>query len=434
MEDKNIPQEEMDGEKGHEEYSFLQEVIKDETVSMKRLKGSILRLAGSGAVLGLTASLVFCAAMPWLEAHFNNNPAQVEIPKDEDEEERLEEEVLAAEEKEEKEKEEKEEKESEEESYRRVLQTLNTEAIQAKRGIVSVGKAADEEKKEEVTGDTTGILVADNGRELLILSDIVTVKKGEHIAVTFPDGNVHAATEKMRDPNLGLCVYAVLREKIDKTTWSGIETAEFGNSNLVKSGDAVIILGRPYGTDEAAGYGVVTVDEEYIEQADGVFSLISTNIAGNDTGSGAIFNRRGQLIGVISQSVLEVEGNKRIVGYGISDIKSIIELLSNGSVIPYTGICGMDVTEELNEKGMPQGIYVKEVEPDSPAMAAGIQSGDVIVGIDGQNIISLSNYHSILIRKEVGTQLMLQGCRQGAGDEYVDIDFSVTVGSRIKTK
>lgn len=430
MEDKNIPQEEMDGEKGHEEYSFLQEVIKDETVSMKRLKGSILRLAGSGAVLGLTASLVFCAAMPWLEAHFNNNPAQVEIPKDEE----LEEEVLAAEEKEEKEKEEKEEKESEEESYRRVLQTLNTEAIQAKRGIVSVGKVADEEKKEEVTGDTTGILVADNGRELLILSDIVTVKKGEHIAVTFPDGNVHAATEKMRDPNLDLCVYAVLREKIDKTTWSGIETAEFGNSNLVKSGDAVIILGRPYGTDEAAGYGVVTVDEEYIEQADGVFSLISTNIAGNDTGSGAIFNRRGQLIGVISQSVLEVEGNKRIVGYGISDIKSIIELLSNGSVIPYTGICGMDVTEELNEKGMPQGIYVKEVEPDSPAMAAGIQSGDVIVGIDGQNIISLSNYHSILIRKEVGTQLMLQGCRQGAGDEYVDIDFSVTVGSRIKTK
>ena len=94
----------------------------------------------------------------------------------------------------------------------------------------------------------------------------------------------------------------------------------------------------------------------------------------------------------------------------------------------------MDVTEELNERGMPQGIYVKEVEPDSPAMAAGIQSGDVITGIGGQNIISLSNYNSILIHKKVGTQLMLQGCRQGAGDEYVDIDFNVTVGSRIKTK
>lgn len=434
MEDRNIPQEEMDGEKGHEEYSFLQEVIKDETVSAKRLKGSILRLIGSGVVFGLAASVVFCAFAPWLGSHFNNNPAQVEIPKDEEEEQS--ESELAEEEKEKKEKEEKEkeEKESEEESYRRMLQNLNTKAIQAKRGIVSVAKAADEGKKEEVTGDTTGIIVADNGRELLILSDIVTVKEGEHIAVTFPDGSVHAATEKMRDPTLGLCVYAVLREKLDKTTWSGIETAELGNSNLVKSGDAVIILGRPYGTDEAAGYGVITVDEEYIELADGIFSLISTNIAGNDKGSGAIFNRNGQLVGVISQPVLSMEGNKRVVGYGISDIKSIIELLSNGSAIPYTGICGMDVTEELNEKGMPQGIYVKEVEPDSPAMAAGIQSGDIIIGIDGQNIVSLSNYHSILVRKEVGTQLMLQGCRQGAGEEYVDIDFKITVGSRTKTK
>lgn len=433
MEDKKIPQEEMDGEKGHKEYSFLQEVIKDETVSARRLKNSILRLLGSGAVFGLAASLIFCAFVPWFETHFNNNPAQIEIPKDEEEEQPVQP-VQPEPAEVEKEKEVKDEKESEEESYRRVLQTLNMEAIKAKRGIVSVGRIADGEKKEEVTGVTTGILVADNGRELLILSDIVTAKEGEHIVVTFPDGNIHTATEKMKDPNLGLCIYAVLRESIEKTTWSGIETAELGNSNLVKSGDTVIILGRPYGVDEAAGYGVITVDEEYIELADGIFRLISTNIAGNDKGSGAIFNRRGQLVGVISQPVLGMAGNKRVAGYGISDIKSIIELLSNGSAIPYTGICGMDVTEELSEKGMPQGIYVKEVEPDSPAMAAGIQSGDVIIGIDGQNIVSLSNYHSILVRKEVGTQLMLQGCRQGAGDEYVDIDFNVTVGSRIKTK
>lgn len=429
MEDKNIPQEELDGEKGHEEYSFLQEVIKDETVSIKRLRVKILRLLGGGAVFGLAAGVAFCALSPWLETHFHNDPVQVEIPEDEEEPQP---ESEPAEE--EKVKDEKEEKESEEESYRRMLQTLNMEALQAKRGIVSVGKAADEEKKEPAAGETTGILVADNGRELLILSDIVTVKEKEHITVTFPDGSVYAATEKMKDPNLGLGVYAVLREKIDKTTWSGIETAEIGNSNLVKNGDTVIILGKPYGTDEAAGYGVVTVDEDYIELADGIFRLISTNISGNDKGSGAIFNRHGKLVGIISHPVLEIKGNQRVVGYGISDIKSIIELLSNGSVIPYTGICGMDVTEELNERGIPQGIYVKEVEPDSPAMAAGIQSGDVITGIDGQNIISLSNYNSILIHKKVGTQLTLQGCRQGAGDEYVDIDFNVTVGSRIKTK
>ena len=419
MEEKNIPQEELDGEKGREEYSFLQEVIKDETVSGKRLKVGILRLLGCGAVFGAAASIIFCALTPWLEPRINNNPEQVEIPKDEEEEPAGEPEK-------------EEEKESEEDLYRHVLQTLNSEAIQAKRGIVSVGKVSDEENKGGPAESTTGILIADNGRELLILSDLVPVKEGEHIEVTFPDESIHEASEKMRDTNLGLCVYAVLREQIDKTTWSGIRTVKIGSSNSVKSGDTVIAIGKPYGADEAAGYGVVTVDEEYIELADGCFKLISTNIAGNDNGSGAIFNRRGQLVGIISRTVLGTEGNRRVAGYGISDIKSSIELLSNGSAIPYTGICGMDVTEELEEKGMPLGIYVKEVEADSPAMAAGIQSGDVIVGIDGQNTISLSNYYGILLHKNVGAQFRLQGLRQGAGGEYVDIDFDVTVGSRIK--
>lgn len=424
MEEKNIPQGELDGEEGREEYSFLQEVIKDETLSGKRLKVGILRLLGCGAVFGVAASIVFCAFAPWLESRFHNNPKQVQIPEDEDEEEEKPEEETAGEKK----------KESEEDIYRKVLQTLNTEAIRAKRGIVSVNKVSDEDNKVSASASTTGILIADNGRELLVLSDIVPVKEGEHIEVTFPDESVCAASEKMKDSNLGLCVYAVARDKIDKTTWSGIRTAEIGSSNSVKSGDTVIVLGKPYGTDEAAGYGVVTVDEEYIELADGCFRLITTNIAGNDKGSGGIFNRRGQLVGIIGRTVLEAKGNRRVVGYGISDIKSSIELLSNASAIPYTGIWGMDVTEELKEKGMPQGIYVKEVEADSPAMAAGIQSGDVIVGIDGQSTISLSSYYGILLHKKVGTQLVLQGLRQGAGDEYVNIDFNIAIGSRIKIK
>lgn len=100
---------------------------------------------------------MFCILTPWFEARFHNNPAQVEIPKDEEEQPQPESEPAEGEK-------EKEKKESEEESYCRMLQTLNTEAIQVKRGIVTVGKSSDEEKKEQMMGGTTGILVADNGR------------------------------------------------------------------------------------------------------------------------------------------------------------------------------------------------------------------------------------------------------------------------------
>ncbi|MCI8710439.1 MAG: serine protease [Dorea sp.] len=424
MEERKVPQEELGGETEREEYSFLQEVIKDEEGGRKRLKRGIFKATVYGAFLGIAASVSFCLFRPWLEPHFNDNPSKVEFPEDEEEKEG---DGDAGGEADDGKKEEK--KELDEDSYRRVLQNLNTEAARTKRCIVSVSSIADIAGQEKADS-SAGILIADNGIELLVFSKIIDTKEGENIWITFSDGKHHMAAEKMRDYNLGFCVYAVARNEIEKDTWSGIELAQMGNSNLVENGEAVIILGRPFGADESVSYGVATAEEEYVDLADGRYRLISTNVAGAKQGSGAIFNRWGSLIGIISPTSIVEGNNGRISGYGISDIKDIVERLSNGTPVPYTGICGMDVTEELTEKGMPQGVYVKEIKPDSPAMAAGLQSGDVIIGIDGQNIVSLSNYHSILMQKSEGTLIKLQGCRQGAGDEYVEIEFSVTIGSR----
>ena len=60
-----------------------------------------------------------------------------------------------------------------------------------------------------------------------------------------------------------------------------------------------------------------------------------------------------------------------MTGYGISGLKSEIELLSNGQAVPYIGIRGLDVTAEIEAQGIPGGVYVRTVETDSPAMAAG---------------------------------------------------------------
>lgn len=421
MEEHRTPQEELYEEKEREEYSFLQEVIKDETDSAKKIKDSVFRTIGYGVLLGIAASVVFCAFNPWLEKHFNNNPVQVEIPKDEEEEDSGNEPA------------EEEKKVVDGDGYRQVLQTLNSIATEAKKSMVTVECLADIVGQDSNTKKCeSGIIIADNGRELLIFANILDAKTGESIQITFSDGKSYKAVQKMKDHNLGFCIYAVMREDIDKETWSAIDTMVIGSSNSVENGDAVIVLGRPFGTDEATGYGVVTADEEYVERADGHYRLICTNIAGAGDGSGAILNRYGQLVGVIDQSVLGEGSNGRVGGYGISDIKKVIELMSNGSDIPYTGIYGMDVTDELSEKGMPKGVYVKEVVADSPAMAAGIQSGDVIIAVDGEDIVDLSNYHSILMRKSKGGTIKLHGCRQGAGDEYVDIDFKVTVSSTSK--
>jgi len=88
------------------------------------------------------------------------------------------------------------------------------------------------------------------------------------------------------------------------------------------------------------------------------------------------------------------------------------------------------VTEKLaGEQGIPKGIYVREVEADSPAMQAGIQNGDVITEINKTDITGITGLHKQIAEAGTGTQIRIKGQRRGA-DGYVDVTFDVTVGSK----
>ena len=88
------------------------------------------------------------------------------------------------------------------------------------------------------------------------------------------------------------------------------------------------------------------------------------------------------------------------------------------------------MTEKLaGEQGIPKGIYVREVEADSPAMQAGIQNGDVITEINKTDITSITGFHKQITEAGTGTQIRIKGQRRGA-DGYVDVTFDVTVGSK----
>ena len=85
--------------------------------------------------------------------------------------------------------------------------------------------------------------------------------------------------------------------------------------------------------------------------------------------------------------------------------------------------------EIQKEQGLPSGVYVIDVDPDSPAMAAGIQSGDIIWQVSGESVSSMVTYHKAVLELQAGEQVRLKGKRLGS-DGYVDVDFTVTVGSK----
>ncbi|MFR5059774.1 MAG: S1C family serine protease [[Ruminococcus] torques] len=423
MKDEKEPLEQKQNSE-EEEYSFLQEIIKDEAGDQAKWKHDVLRRIQLGLIFGLVACFTFFACKPWVEKRFEGDPTEVTIPQDEQQEENQ--------------TQQEEEQVQEQktvlttETYQEMLNNLKQVSGEVRKSVVEIQGAVTEEEfskdQEDKEKSISGMIVADNGQELLILAGELPVKDAKIIRVTFSGDSQCDAILKSRDAGLGLCVYAVQRKNIADDVWAQIETATLGGSKVVSEGDTVIAVGKLYGCDTIAGYGVIESGENYLDKADGQYQTIYTDVAGDISGSGVLVNIRGEVIGIINTSVRTDDQTNKISGYGISDIKDVIELLSNGKNVPYLGVSGVEVSSEMQGQGIPQGVYVKEVDAGSPAMAAGIQSGDIITNIADTDIINLLGYHNTLMKQNVGDKILVRGKRQGTGGEYVDIDFGVTVG------
>ena len=423
MKDEKEPLEQKQNSE-EEEYSFLQEIIKDEAGDQAKWKHDVLRRIQLGLIFGLVACFTFFACKPWVEERFEGDPTEVTIPQDEQQEENQ--------------TQQEEEQVQEQktvlttETYQEMLNNLKQVSGEVRKSVVEIQGAVTEEElskdQEDKEKSISGMIVADNGQELLILAGELPVKDAKIIRVTFSGDSQCDAILKSRDAGLGLCVYAVQRKNIVDDVWAQIETATLGGSKVVSEGDTVIAVGKLYGCDTIAGYGVIESGENYLDKADGQYQTIYTDVAGDISGSGVLVNIRGEVIGIINTSVRTDDQTNKISGYGISDIKDVIELLSNGKNVPYLGVSGVEVSSEMQGQGIPQGVYVKEVDAGSPAMAAGIQSGDIITNIADTDIINLLGYHNTLMKQNVGDKILVRGKRQGTGGEYVDIDFGVTVG------
>ena len=91
-----------------------------------------------------------------------------------------------------------------------------------------------------------------------------------------------------------MCVYAVSRQSITEDTWGAIRVAVLGSSYTVEDGDAVILLGQPYGNAQIALYGLVEASESYADHADGHYPLIATDVEGDAGRSGVLVNTSGE--------------------------------------------------------------------------------------------------------------------------------------------
>lgn len=281
----------------------------------------------------------------------------------------------------------------------------------------------------EQEGQTYGVLVANNGKEYLILTSRATVRQKENIRVTFCSGESAEAEVKQTDSQTSLAVVAVPISSLTKETRDAVKVATLGSSNLKNPvGIPVVALGSPLGSVGSAGYGMIVSAAVPLSKVDANYKLFVTDIAGTSDGLGVLFNMQSQIVGIITPDRARAELKNNVTAVGISELRKLIENMSNGKTAAYMGISGTDVTADANrEYGVPFGAYVREIEMDSPAMLAGIQRGDVIVEIAGNSIENFNNYAAALLRLDAG-QTVTVIVQRSVQNSYREMEIELTLG------
>ncbi len=417
-----------DGAGGEKDFSFLREKIKEKPFNIKKALQRVYFTIFLAVLFGVVAGYVFVVVVPYIQNKVNpEEPTQVVI--DQDDETQAE-----TEETEEEEPDQviiQEKVSFELEDYEALFNKLSVLAVECSRGLVTVTCATSEtdwfNNLMENQRHGTGAIVADNGLEILVLTERKILEDADRISVTFTDGTVADAEMKSYDGNTGLAVLSIDKSTLSEETTNSLKIVTLGNSNLVTKGAPIIAAGSPLEYADAAVFGNITSQSNYTRTSDANYKVLTTDILGSANGTGVLLNMKGEVIGIISQDIAEEDTSSTVMAYAISDIKGIIEKLSNGEEIAYMGIRGMDVTKEISDAaGMPEGVYV-EVEMDSPAMYAGIQSGDVITAINNEPVTNMKAIQNIMLEYEPEQALNVQLMRLGK-DEYVEMKYVVTLG------
>ncbi len=311
--------------------------------------------------------------------------------------------------------------------YRGLYSELYQTAQRAGLSLVTVtGTRSDTdwfENEYEASDQSSGLIVADNGRELLILADGSAFDNAEHLSVEFADGTRADGSAGHTDPNSGLMIIGVELEDISDETMSTIRKAAFGNSSLESLvGEPCIAIGSPLGTASVA-YGFVTSNTRTVSKVDRNLHLVTTDIYGSTLASGVLVNYSGLILGVITTKDTPADTSNLITAYSISDIRGVIEKLSNSSSLSRLGIYGTNVTEAAQEQyRVPVGAYVTRIEMDSPAMDAGIQSGDVITRLGTEEIHSFEEYTAAIDAAHPGDETVVTVQRHFR-DDFEEMTF-----------
>ena len=414
----------------NEEFSFMNEKIKEKPVYKRKWVKIVLATMGLAVLFGVISSVVFTKMQAvLLEKQQQQAMQEIEIPKDQPEElpDVSQEEVTSEEEVQEPIVVEAELTLAE---YEKLYQEMRNVAGEASKSLVIVTAVSNDvdwfNEAYENRGQATGMIIGNNGVELLILTRYELVENCDGMNVTFIDDTMAPAVLKKYDVTTSLAVISVNLSDISAETMENISQAKLGRSIALEAGTPVMAVGRADGSIDSVMKGTLTSTHNKLSAVDAEYTVLVTDMTKNAGADGVLIDFKGEVIGILQERHLSAAMQNVLSAYAISDIKSLMEHLSNNQDVTYLGVKGISVTLEAQKEGVPTGVYVTEVEMDSPAMLGGIQVGDVIQAINGQKVTNMSEVAAVLQRLSDKQNISLEGQRL-TKDGYKKIKYQTAL-------
>jgi serine protease Do len=252
----------------------------------------------------------------------------------------------------------------------------------------------------------SGFIISTDG---LILTNFHVVARAEEIRVRLENGKTYDAEIVGIDPRTDL---ALIRIEVDEAL-SG--TAQLGDSDSLRVGDGVMAVGNPFGLGHSVTTGIVSAKGRLLG-AGPYDDFLQTDAAINPGNSGGpLFNMDGEVVGISTAIVAGGQG----IGFAIP-INLVVELLpqlKTGRVVRgWLGVMIQDITQDLAEYfNLPftEGALVSDVTSDGPAKQAGVQRGDVIYRVNGQEVEQVPELSRMIAEYKPGTVIDVGVVRQG---------------------
>jgi serine protease Do len=270
------------------------------------------------------------------------------------------------------------------------------------------------QRKFRQQGQGSGFIISADG---MILTNNHVVEDADTITVRLSDEREFKANLIGSDPQSDV---ALIKIKDN----GKLPTLNLGNSDALEVGEWVIAIGNPFGLNQTVTVGVVSAKGRNRMGINEYESFIQTDAAINPGNSGGpLLNTHGEVIG-INSALFSRTGGYMGIGFAIpiNMVKAIEgQLQKHGKVTRgWLGVAIQDVDENLAKSfdlKEAKGILVSEVQPDSPAVAAGLKQGDVILRLDDIVLKDVSDLRNRVALITPGTKVILHIIREGREKE-----------------